>query len=58
MLKKESLLSLTILIDHYFNHRVFYTYSLQLLKSHKVDFLCLKKRVWFYREHLIVACFN
>ena len=28
-----------------------------LLKGHKVDFLCLKKRVQFYCEYLLVACF-
>ena len=22
-----------------------------------MDFLCLKKRVWFYREQLLIACF-
>ena len=25
-------------------------------KGHKVDFLCLKKRVWFYWECLLISC--
>ena len=31
---------------------------LQLLRRHKVHFLCLKKRIWFYCEYLLVARFN
>ena len=44
-------------IVHYFN-RIFNLIFLAivLIKGHKVDFLCLKKRFWFYWECLLISC--
>ena len=31
-------------------------FAIILIKGHKVEFLCLKKRVWFYWECLLISC--
>ena len=31
-------------------------FAIILIKGQKVDFLCLKKRVWFYWECLLISC--
>ena len=51
--KKDSLPFLTILIA-FFN--LIYLSAITLIKGHKVDFLCLMKRVWFYCECLLISC--
>ena len=41
----------------YFN-RIFNLtfFAVILIKGHKVDYLCLKKRAWFYWECLLISC--
>ena len=35
---------------------MYFFFAVILIKDHKVDFLCLKKRVWFYWECLLISC--
>ena len=53
-LKKDSLPSLTILIE-YLIEVLFFAI---IIKGHKVDLLCLKKRVCFYWKCLISCVFQ
>ena len=41
--------SFTILIEYLIS-------AIILIKGRKVDFLCLKKRVWFYWECFLISC--
>ena len=46
-----------VFFDHFnsiFN--LIYLSAIILIKGHKVDFLCLMKRVWFYYECLLISC--
>ena len=50
--KKDSLHSLTILIEYL----IYFFFAIILIKGHKGNFLCLKKRVWFCWECLLISC--
>ena len=42
---------MTISIDY-----LIYFFAIMLIKGHNVDFLCLKKRISFYWECLLISC--